>query len=350
MDSAKKKYRYTVFYCLLFFSLLILCIIAASSVGSADLNPFDSLRIIASKVPGIRRLISAEDISDVYFTIIFQIRLPRIMLAGFVGSGLALVGAVFQGLFRNPLADPHILGVSSGAAVGATIAILAGMQINFLGLGAIGCLAFLGALLTVMLVYQLACTGPKVSSTALVLTGTAVSTMLSAVISLLMTINRDGIERVYYWTLGSFSSASWAKVVYFIIFLGVGGSILLFHSRELNLLSAGEETAASLGMEIGSVRKRLILAASCLVAAAVSVSGIIGFVGLIIPHCMRILAGADHRKLLPLSLFGGAIFLIVCDTLARTVTAPAELPVGVVTSLLGAPYFIFLLYRSRTAH
>ncbi len=347
MEARKKEHQSCTTFYLFSLLLLFICIITAASIGSASLSPKKSFIILLSKIPLLRQFISKQEIPKVYVTILFQIRLPRILLSALVGGSLAFVGAVFQGLFRNPLADPHILGISSGAALGATIAILFGIQMSFLGLGAIGCLAFLGALLTVLLVYQLSCTGLGTDTVGLLLTGTAVSTMLSSVISLLMTIKREGIEQVYYWTLGSFSGATWWKVAYLAIFLGIGGGILLFHTKELNLMVVGEEGAASLGIEIQRVRRRLILAASILVATCVSVSGVIGFVGLIIPHCMRFFAGSDHKKLLPFSLLGGAIFSIICDTIARTITAPAELPVGVITALLGAPYFIFLLYKSK---
>lgn len=330
--------------------LILLCIISilgAVSVGTVDLSPIDSLKILLSKVPFLKSLVKLEEIKEIYNTIVWEVRLPRVLLSGLTGGGLALVGAVFQGLFRNPLADPHILGVSSGAAIGATIAILSGIQVSFLGLGAIGCLAFLGALITVALVYRFACMGNRVPVVNLLLIGTAISTMLSAIISLLMAMNRNGIEKVYLWTLGSFSAANWQKNGYLSCFLILCGIILIFYAKELNLLVTGEETAQSLGMNPSKVKKKLIVTASLLVAACVSVSGMIGFVGLIIPHCMRIMSGSDHRKLLPYSLFGGAVFMIICDTIARTITAPSELPVGVITSILGAPYFIYLIARNQ---
>lgn len=345
--AMKRKQRYHKIPYIFSLFLLFVCITTAVSVGSASLNPIESFKILLSAIPFVGQCVCVKGIKEVYFTIVLQVRLPRVLLSALAGGGLALVGTVFQGLFRNPLADPHILGVSSGAALGGTIAILFGIQTSFLGLGAIGCFAFLGAVLTVLFVYFLACTALGTETIGLLLTGTAVSTMLSAVISLLMTMKREGIEQVYYWTLGSFSGATWTKDAYLFLFLCLSSIVFLFYARELNLLTLGEETAQSLGIDIKKLRKRLILAASLLVAACVSVSGVIGFVGLIIPHCMRFLAGSDYRKLLPLSLLGGAVFLILCDTIARMITAPAELPVGVVTSLLGAPYFIFLLYRNK---
>lgn len=327
--------------------LFLSSVVMAASVGSADLSIADSLKIIVKRVPLLKNFIDTSGIRPVYDKIIFQVRLPRIFMSALTGGGLALVGAVFQGVFRNPLADPHILGISSGAACGATIAVLTGITLNFMGLGVVGVFAFAGALLTMLLVYRIACVGDRLPVINLLLTGTAVSSMLSAVISLLMAMNRSGIEKVYMWTLGSFSSASWMKVSYLSVFVLVCGGILLFFGRELNLLATGEETAESLGVDTVKLKKIIIVTASFLVAAAVSVSGIIGFVGLIVPHCVRLVAGPDHKKVLPFSLFGGAVFMILCDSIARTIIAPSEIPVGVVTSILGAPYFIFLIGRNK---
>lgn len=331
---------------LLFF--LPLVVFLSASVGAADLSIEGSLRLLFSKIPFFGKWVDISDLKEVYQTILFQVRLPRILLAGLVGAGLSLTGAVFQGLFRNPLADPHVLGVSSGAAVGATFAILAGIQVSFLGLGAVGICAFLGAIITIFFVYRVAGIKERVPVVNLLLTGTAISTMLSAFISLMMSLNREGIEKVYMWTLGSFSSASWTKVAYLAVCLlssMIGFEIL---ANDLNLLLTGEDAAESMGVDLIRLKKQVVFLASFLVAACVSVSGVIGFVGLIIPHCMRIISGSNYRELLPFSLVGGAVFMVFCDMVARTVTAPSEIPVGVVTSLIGAPYFIYLIYQNRT--
>lgn len=327
--------------------VLFLCIVLAALVGSANLSILDCIKILLHKIPLIGKYIDISDIKSVYVKIIFEVRLPRIILSALVGGGLALVGAAFQGIFRNFLADPHILGISSGAAIGATIAILTGVHSSFLGLGMIGVFAFIGAMLTILLVYRVALVGNRLPMIHLILTGTAVSSLLSAVISLLMAMNRSGIEKVYMWTLGSFSGASWTKVSYLTVFLLLCGGVLVIYGRELNLFSMGEDTAESLGVNTARIKKIIIVVASFLVAACVSVSGIIGFVGLIIPHCIRLIGGPDNKRLLPFSFFGGGVFMIICDTIARTIIAPSEVPVGVVTSILGAPYFIFLIRKNK---
>lgn len=330
-------------------SILILCVIivSAATVGSSSLSVFDSLRIILSKIPVVSDFIPMDGIKATYITIVWKSRVTRILLSGLSGACLAMVGACFQGLFRNPLADPQILGVSSGAAFGATLAMLSGISISILGLGAIGVFAFIGAIITVAFVYVLSGRGNQSSSVYIVLIGTAISSMLSAVISFLMSINRNQLERVYMWTLGSFSSASVDKVRFLALFFVLCSGVLFYYARELNVISIGEETALSLGISTEKVRKRLIFASSLLIAACVSVSGIIGFAGLIVPHCMRLLFGPKYERLLPLCAIYGAIFMIVCDTIARTILAPGELPVGVITSLCGGPYFIFLLIRQK---
>ncbi|WP_312106641.1 iron ABC transporter permease [Lachnoclostridium sp.] len=339
--------RKTSFYYLVFTLLLLITIVITASVGSANITIYDSLKVLLSKMPLIRNLMDTSDIPKNYVTIIWNIRIPRILLSGLSGASLALVGACFQGLFRNPLADPQILGISSGAALGATLATLSGVTISFFGLGVIGAFAFIGALLTVLLVYQIAFTGSTGSVTHIVLTGTAISSMLSAMISLLMSIRREQIEKVYMWTLGSFSAASMRKVGFLLLFFIVCATIIIVHARELNIIAAGEETAESLGIDTLKVKRTLIIVGSLLVAACVSVCGIIGFVGLIIPHVIRLLLGPRHERLLPFSCIFGAFFLIVCDTLARTLRAPGEFPVGVITALFGAPYFLLLLYRDK---
>lgn len=334
------------------FLLLLFClplaILFSVSVGSADLSMGESLRLLFSKIPFFGKWLDCSDLKEVYQIIVFQVRLPRIILAGLVGAGLSLAGAVFQGLFRNPLADPHVLGVSSGAAVGATFVILSGIQIHFFGLGAVGIGAFLGAVVTIFFVYRIACIRERVPVVNLLLTGTAISTMLSALISLMMSLHQEGIEKVYMWTLGSFSSASWTKVGYLAVCLLISALGFEVLSNDLNLLLTGEDAAESMGVDLVRLKKQIVCLASFLVAACVSVSGVIGFVGLIMPHCMRMISGSSYRSLIPFSLAGGAVFMILCDMMARTVTAPSEIPVGVVTSLIGAPYFIYLIYQNRT--
>lgn len=327
--------------------LLLLCIIISASMGSANLSIIDSFKIILSRLPFMDKIMDLTEIPLVYEKIVWQIRMPRIILAGLVGCGLSVVGVAFQGLFRNPLADPHIIGVSSGAAVGATIAMLSGISLNILGLGVIGTFAFLGAILTAFVVYRLSSVGNNSSVTSILLTGTAASTMLSSIISLLMIFNKDQIEKVYLWTLGSFSAATWDRVGFLAIFTLICGGGLILFSRELDVITTGNDTAESLGINTARVKKILIVAASLQVAACVSVSGIIGFVGLVIPHCLRLINGPKHRSLLPLAGLGGAVFMILCDTIARNAVSPSEIPVGVITAILGTPFFIYLLQKNR---
>ena len=329
------------------FLLLLISILCAAVIGSADLSIGESFRIILSRIPGIGSHVNSSDLKEVYIKIVWNIRMPRILLAGLTGCGLSVVGAAFQGIFKNPLADPHILGISSGAALGATIAMFTGVGMNLFGLGVIGIFAFATSLLTVVMVYRIACFGNKLSTVNMILTGSAFSMMLSAVISLLMSLNHENIEKVYLWILGSFSAANWNKVIFLSIFVIVGTFSILFFSKELDAIVTGYEMAESLGINTVMVRKVIIIFSSLMVAACVSVSGIIGFVGLVIPHCIRLISGPKNKNLIPLSGIGGAIFVIFSDTIARNIVAPSEIPVGVITALLGTPYFIFLLQRNK---
>ncbi len=282
--------------------ILFAVIIVAVSVGSADLSVVDSLRLVVKKIPLLGNLVDVSDIGTTYEVIIWKVRMPRIVLSALVGGALAVVGGVFQGVFGNSLADPHILGVSSGAALGATIGMLTGVAVSFLGLGMVGTCAFLGALVTVFFVYNVARVGGDISPVNMVLTGTAISMMLSAVMSLLMTFNKENIGRVYMWTMGSFSSANWEKVSFLAFFVVICVGVILIFSGKLDVIMLGDEEAKALGVDTAKMRRNLIIVSSVLVAAAVSVSGVIGFVGLIIPHVVRILSGANNKRLLPYAM------------------------------------------------
>lgn len=280
-------------------------------------------------------------------TIIFAIRLPRVVVAGLVGASLALAGATYQGLFRNPLADPYLIGVASGAALGATVSIVLALPPAFYRLGATQWCAFAGAAVAVASVYALARVGGATPLTTLLLAGVAVGALGSAVTSFLMYWHGDKLLVIYGWLLGGFGAASWRQAWSVAPYLALGALLLLPAGRTLNALQLGEEGAGALGLDVERLKLLLVGVATLVTAAAVSVSGLIGFVGLIVPHIVRLLWGADHRALLPLSLLSGAIFLIAVDGLARTVLAPAEIPVGVLTALCGAPFFLFLLRRSK---
>jgi iron complex transport system permease protein len=267
-----------------------------------------------------------------------------VALAAVVGAALAASGAVFQGLFRNPLADPAIIGVSSGAALGAIAVIV------FAGSGALAAFgvplaAFAGALLTAFLVYRLARIGPTVHVATLLLAGIAVAAVISSAMSLVMSFSGEQVRDIYAWLLGGLVGQGWAAIgaVVPLVALGVAAAALTAH--DLNLLSLGEERAAQLGVEVARLKRRTLAVGALLAACAVSVAGVIGFVGLMTPHLLRMVVGADHRRLLPAVLLAGPTLLILADLVARTVLTPQELPVGIVTALLGGPFFLYLLRR-----
>ena len=325
-------------------ALLIFVMLWALLLGSADISIAESVKLVLSGLPGLAKLSEAYPAMHRY--IILQVRMPRILLAALVGGGLSVSGAVFQGLFHNPLAEPHILGVSAGAGLGACAAIFFGVSVSLFGLGAIGACAFLGAMASILIVGLASGIGRKTGALRILLTGTAVNSLFSAAMSLLMAMHRQQMELVYLWTMGSFSSAVWSKVWYVAAVEAVVTVICLVYGRDLNLIAMGEETAESLGVAISRTRFLLILAVSALVAACVSVCGVVGFVGLVIPHIVRFLAGSDYRRILPVTIPAGGAFMVLCDTAARTITSPGELPVGVVTAVVGAPYLIYLIHKN----
>ena len=289
------------------------------------------------------------DWNSIQETIVVDIRTPRVILSVLVGMGLAIAGAAMQGLFRNPMAEPYVLGMSSGAACGAAMAIVLGVGKIF-GALSIPALAFIGATATIFVVYNIARTEGKVPTETLLLAGIAVGFFLHAVVSFLKIIaSHEALRDVVLWLMGSFALATWGdvKMVIAPVLFGVG--LLYLFSRELNALQFGEETAMHLGMEVETVKRILLIASALVTAVAVSVSGIIGFVGLIIPHLVRLIIGPDHRILLPASALCGGIFLVLCDALARTVVQPTEIPIGIITAAIGAPYFVYLLRRRKKA-
>lgn len=279
-------------------------------------------------------------------TIIWDLRLPRVLLACLVGAGLGMAGAGYQGLFRNPLADPFVIGASSGAALGATIVIVLELETGVLGLAAVPVAALAGSLLAVSAVYVIGSVGRQVSMVSLLLAGVATSSFIGAVVSLLMFLHDEKLVTIFGWLMGSLSGRGWPalRAAAPLIVLGSGAMWLL--ARPLDALTFGEETAASLGVHLGRQRTMIIVAASLATAACVAAGGIIGFVGLIAPHLARMLVGARHALVFPASGLVGGILLVIADDLARTVASPSELPVGVVTALLGSPFFLSLL-KSR---
>jgi iron complex transport system permease protein len=320
---------------------LLGAILLAVAVGAVWVSPLTTLRILVWKLGLTER---PEDIARPAEVIVLQLRLPRVLLAGIVGAALAASGAVFQGLFRNPMADPAIIGVSSGAALGAILVIVT-VGAGSLGALAVPAAAFAGAMATALVVYRLARIGPAVHVATLLLAGIAVAAVISALMSLVMSLSGEEIRNIYAWLLGGLVAQGWRSIaiVVPVVALGLAGAALVAHP--LNLVALGEERAAQLGVAVDVLKGRAIAVGALLAAAAVSVAGIIGFVGLMTPHLLRLVVGADHRRLVPASALGGATLLILADLVARTVIAPAELPVGVVTALLGGPFFLFLLRR-----
>ncbi len=279
-------------------------------------------------------------------SIILELRLPRIFSGALVGSALAMAGSVLQALLRNPLADPFVLGISSGAAVGAVLAILFGLGATFLGSYAVPGSAFGGALFTLFLVYFIARMEGRAPTNTMLLAGVIVSSFFSAVIMFLISATSDEqIYNVTFWLMGNLEYMASQSLGIIFLFLMVGGGILFALARDFNLLALGEETAAELGVDVERVKKLAFIFASLITGAVVSVSGLIGFVGLIVPHVVRMIWGPDHRFLLPASALVGAMLMVVADTLARTVMAPTEIPVGVVTAMGGAPFFVYLLRK-----
>jgi len=342
--SHKKKWIFIIIgLTFVLFSFGIITI----TIGTANIKILDALRIVLNKVPLVSKLIDTQDIPKNYIGIVNSIRLPRILLSIFVGISLSISGTTFQGLFKNPMADPYVIGISSGAALGASVAIVTKLGETFMGLSTISLFAFAGALGATYLVYNLARIKSKVPVTTLLLAGIATGQFLTAIMSFLMVLYSNDLNKIIFWTLGSFATKGWGQVKLIVIPLILGWLLLYYFSKDLNVMLLGEETAYHLGIEIEKVKKTILLINSFIIAIVVSVSGIIGFVGLIIPHIARLFVGPDHRILIPVSGLVGGIFMLFADTLARTIISPVEIPVGIITALFGGPFFIYLLRKKK---
>ncbi|WP_442857424.1 FecCD family ABC transporter permease [Bacillus sp. FJAT-44742] len=326
--------------------LLLISITAGVMLGPVAISPEAVWGIIVSKVPVVGAWITAEW-TPAHEHIVWDIRLPRVLLGAVVGAGLSIVGVAIQALVRNSLADPFILGVSSGASVGATLVILFG-AFSVFGQYALSLAAFLGALVSIVLVFLLAQVNKRISTVRLLLAGIAISMILSAVTSFIVISapREEGIRNALYWLMGSLAGGTWGNLSIPLASLGIVFLFLWLQSRSLNLLLMGEETAATLGMNIDQFRKILLVITALLTGVLVAVSGAIGFVGLMIPHIVRLLIGSDHKRVLPVSALLGAVFLIWADIGARLIAAPEEMPIGILTALCGGPFFIWLLRRS----
>jgi iron complex transport system permease protein len=335
-----RRYRLTI---AALAAALVAAILVAVAVGAVWISPLTTLRVFAWKLHLTGRPAGLPLSTEI---ILLQLRLPRVALAVLVGAGLGVSGLVFQGLFRNPLADPAVIGVSSGAALAAIVVIVLGAGAAAGGLLVSGA-AFVGALATAFLVYRLARVGPAVQVATLLLAGIAIAATISSVMSLVMSFSGEQIRSIYFWLLGGLSARGWSSVEAVVPFLAVGIVAAAFLVRDMNLVALGEERAAQLGVEVPRFKRRAIAVGAVLAAAAVSVAGVIGFVGLMTAHVLRLIVGADHRRLLPAVLLGGPLFLVLADLAARTVIAPEELPLGAMTALIGAPFFLWLLRRQR---
>ncbi len=319
---------------------LAAAIVAGVAFGAVHVAPSQVLASIARALSG-----RAGSLSD---ALIVGVRLPRVLIAAVVGASLAGAGAIYQALFRNPLADPYILGVSSGAGLGAMLALVATGGATALRYGVVPASAFAGALLTIALVTRLASWRGRLDTASLLLAGVAISYTLAALTSFLMVFAREQMAAVVFWMMGGLGAASWPYLAMVAPMFVIGATLALVSSRELNLMLLGDERAGHLGLDVDRFKLAALSVASLLTAAAVAVAGLIGFVGLMVPHGVRLVLGPDHRVLLPASFLGGAVVLVAADLVARTVIAPVEVPVGIVTALLGGPFFVWLLVRGDT--
>jgi iron complex transport system permease protein len=316
------------------------------TIGATSIRPGGALLTVLDHVPGVH---IHTGLTRQQALIVWQLRLPRVVLGLLVGATLALAGGSYQGVFRNPLADPYLLGAAAGAGLGATIAIGFGLTADG-PLSPVPLAAFAGALLAVALTYAIGATGERSRSTAsLILAGVAITTLLTAVQTYVQQRQNDTIRQVYSWILGRLTTAGWTEVLLLFPYFVLTVVVLFIYRRALDVLSVGDDEATTLGVRVDRTRLVIVIAASLGTAAAVAVSGLIAFVGIIVPHTVRLLGATSYRVILPVSMLLGGAFLVVADLIARQALAPAELPIGVVTAVFGAPFFVMLLRTRRGA-
>jgi iron complex transport system permease protein len=325
-------------------TLLLFAAVLSVAIGPINIPVGDLIRILGSALPGLN---ISPDWPETFSTIVLKVRLPHTALITLTGAALAGSGAAYQGIFRNPLADPYLIGVASGAGLGAVIALAIHWPSELSGLFTVPFAAFLGALLTVLLVYSIARVGDKLPTTTLILAGVAISSFATSLTSFLMLRSSEELRRAIGWLLGGAIMSGWRPVLAALPYMALGMGMLLLSGHALNVLQFGEEQAQQLGLPAERAKTLVILAASLTTAAAVAFSGIIGFIGLIVPHLARILWGHDYKRIIPISILGGSTVLLLADMLARTVLAPQVLPVGIVTALAGAPFFLWVLRRAK---
>jgi len=337
-----RRRRWKLYIALLAVALVFFVIPFSVCIGSSTIPFEEGLKVLFKWLPIF------INIDSTYEQIILAIRLPRVLMGCIVGASLSLAGAILQGIFRNPMADPYVIGASSGASLGASLAIVLGVGFTIFGMAAISAMAFVMAMVAIMIVYNLSRVGGRVPVMTLLLSGIAVSIFFSAITSLLSVFAGNKLHGLYFWLLGSLSNSKWEHVMVSAPVLVSCAFVASLHARELNIMSLGEEAAITLGVDVESTKLVLIIVSSLATSIAVSSTGIIAFVGLMVPHIVRLLIGPDHRVLLPCSALFGAIFLAICDDVARGLAQVAtQMPVGIITALAGGPFFIYLLRRKK---
>lgn len=327
---------------LLFSILLMVCGIVATGIGVVPIPFIDVVKIILSQFG----LSDVSQLPDNFVLTVLQLRLPRILMTIIAGASLAICGAVFQSVFRNPICDPYILGISSGASLGAAIAFIIGLDVIVFG---ITLPALITALITLFVILGIAGLAHRNSVQTLLLTGIAVNFLISAVITLLIVMNKQEMQKIIFWTMGSFASVSYKEIILFLPIFFISIISLFYYSKDLNIMQLGSDTARTLGVNSSRVTIITLFISSFLIAAVVAICGVVGFIGLIVPHIVRLIWGNNNRTLFIFSLFFGALFLLIADTLARTLATNSELPVGSITAIAGAPYFIYLLLKKRSS-
>lgn len=340
--AIRKAYQLSPISLSISLGLLLIAVVAGAAIGPAGLPAIDVMQELLDRLP----LISIESgLEERQKTILMSWRLPRVALGALVGSSLAMSGAAYQGVFRNPLASPWLLGAAAGAGLGATIVIAFGLDVSYGPVNSIPIGAFIGALIGVSISMSLGQLTGR-STTGLLLAGVATAAFLTAIQTYLQQKNTDTLRAVYAWVFGRISTSGWSEVTLLLPYVVVCGAVLFMHRRHLDVLRVGEDEASSLGLDPRRVRTIVVVMATLMTAAAVSVSGLISFVGIIVPHAVRLLFGSSYRVVLPLSAICGAAFLVFVDIAARSIDAPAELPIGVVTAFFGAPFFAVALWSS----
>ena len=329
-----------ILFPLLSIAVIVVGILIAASIGVVKIPFPNILKIIFAQLG----LADGTGLAHTEVVTIWELRLPRILMSLTAGAALAICGAVFQSIFRNPICDPYILGISSGASLGAATAFILGWDAFLFG---ITLPALVTALLTLLVIMGIARLSHQRTTHTLLLTGIAINFLISAVITLLIVVNQKEMHKIIFWTMGSCAGTTWNDILFLLPFLIVIAIVLLYYAKDLNIMQLGTDTAQTLGVNVKAVTYVTLIASSLLIAVVVAICGVIGFIGLIIPHAVRLMVGSDNRRVFGYSLLLGALFLLIADTLARTIAIPAELPVGSITAIAGAPYFIFLLLKKH---